>query len=81
MHKLIGFLVPTAVLLLAVAAAAAQNGSADVIGGDEAALRELLSRTLASYPAYEGTEATVQVGSLPENLPFELDLSDDMRVI
>lgn len=81
MHKLIRFLVPTAVLLLAVAAVAAQNGAADVIGGDEAAVRELLSRTLASYPAYDGSETTVQVGSLPDDLPFELDLPDDMRVI
>ncbi len=81
MHKLIGFLVPTAVILLAVAAVAAQNGTADVLGGDEAAVRELLSRTLASYPVYEGSETIVQVATLPENLPFELDLSDDMRVI
>lgn len=81
MHKFIRFVVPAAVLLLAVAAAAAQNGAAQVIGGDETTLRELLSRSLASYPAYEGSEATVQVGSLPGDLPFELDLSADMRVI
>jgi hypothetical protein len=81
MHKFIRLLVPTAVLLLAVAAVAAQNGIAEVIGGDEAAVRELLSRTLASYPAYEGSETIIQVSSLPEDLPFELDLSDDMRVI
>jgi hypothetical protein len=81
MHKSLPYVVSAAVVLLAIVAVAAQNGTAQVIGGDEAALRELLARSLASYPAYEGSESTVHVGSLPDNLPFELNLPDDTQVI
>jgi len=81
MHKFLPYVVSAAVVVLAVAAVAAQNGTAEVIGGDEAALRELLARSLASYPGYEGSEAIVRVGNLPDELPFELSLPDDTRVI
>lgn len=90
MHRLVSIVVIVAVVILAGAAFAMHvlagdgspgGGQADVIGGDEAGLRELLSRTMASYPAYTGMESTIYVGSLPKDLRVELELPADMRVI
>jgi hypothetical protein len=81
MHRFVGFIVTAAVLLLAVVAVAAQNAGTQVIGGDESALRELLSRAFVTYPSYTDQETAVYVGRLPEDLPFELTLPDNIRVI
>ena len=53
-----------------------------VLGGDEEGLREFLEHYLA--PAYPGAPAmaiTVTVGALPEDLPFQLELPQGLRVI
>ncbi len=81
MHRFVRFTVTAAVLLLAVVAVAAQNSGTQVVGGNETALREMVSRAFATYPAYADSEATVYVGSLPKDLPFELKLPDSIRVI
>ncbi|HLE03738.1 MAG TPA: hypothetical protein VI729_03875 [Anaerolineales bacterium] len=53
----------------------------EVVGGDEAALREFISRALTyHYPGATGG-TTVLVGGLPENLGFELPVPEDSRVI
>jgi hypothetical protein len=57
------------------------GGPAQVIGGDEAALREFVGRAL-HYPSPEGTEGTtVLIGALPESLPLELPIPEGSRVI
>jgi hypothetical protein len=81
MHRFVGFIVTAAVLLLAVVAVAAQSAVTQVIGGDETALRELLSRAFVAYPSYTDQETAVYVSSLPGDLPFELTLPDNIRVI
>ncbi len=53
-----------------------------ILGGDEEGLREFLEHYLA--PAYPGAPAmaiTVTVGALPEDLPFQLELPQGLRVI
>jgi hypothetical protein len=53
----------------------------EVVGGDEAALREFIGRALTyHYPGATGG-TTVLVGGLPENLGFDLPLPEDSRVI
>jgi len=57
------------------------GGPAQVIGGDEAALREFVGRAL-HYPSPEGAEGTtVLIGALPESLPLELPIPEGSRVI
>jgi len=59
----------------------AGGGPAEVIGGDEAALREFIGRAL-DYPSPEGTDGiTVLIGALPESLPLELPVPQGSRVI
>jgi hypothetical protein len=53
----------------------------EVVGGDEAALREFIGRALTyHYPGGTGG-TTVLVGGLPENPGFELPVPEDSRVI
>jgi len=54
-------------------------GEAEVIGGDEAALREFVGRALQYIG--EGEATTVLIGALPDDLPFELPLPEGSRVI
>lgn len=52
----------------------------EVRGGDEAAMRELLGRTL--HYGIPGAERTlILVGELPEDLPFDMPLPEKARVI
>ena len=54
----------------------------EIIGGDEAGLREFVERWLGpSYPGQPADEITVHLGSLPPDLPFELPLPEGARVI
>ena len=46
-------------------------GAVEVIGGDEASLRELLARAL-HYSLPEGGDTFIYVGGLPPELPVEL---------
>lgn len=53
-----------------------------VIGGDEEALREFIDRFIK--PAYNGSfygERLVLIEKLPEDLPFDLPLPEDHRII
>jgi len=53
----------------------------EVVGGDEAALREFIGRALTyHYPGATGG-TMVLVGGLPENLSFDLPVPEDSRVI
>lgn len=70
-------------LILAVSAipAFAQGGGVEIIGGedDPEAVRELLTYIAAPYaPA---GPVTVYVGSLPEEVPFELPLPENTRIV
>ena len=56
------------------------TGPAEVIGGDEAALREFIGRAL-SYPSPGQIGVAVLIGALPEGLPLELPVPQDSRVI
>ncbi|MBE2271846.1 MAG: hypothetical protein IAE80_26670 [Anaerolinea sp.] len=63
---------------------AAQEGEIEVIGGDEATLRELIVRIftpiqLGGMP--DDAQPRVYVGALPEDLPFDIPLPDGTRVI
>ena len=64
-----------------VSGVGAGSGPAQVIGGDEAALREFIGRTL-SYPSPGQTEGiTILIGTLSEDLPLELPIPEGSRVI
>ncbi|MGH2606810.1 MAG: hypothetical protein ACRDG5_09495 [Anaerolineales bacterium] len=55
-------------------------GAVEVIGGDEASLRELLARALHyAYP--EGGDTFIYVGGLPPDLPVEMPFPEGTRVI
>lgn len=52
----------------------------EIKGGDADSIREFLLRTLRTTgPA--GDHVTVYIGSLPDDLPFELPLPDDAQII
>jgi hypothetical protein len=53
---------------------------ARVVGGDEAGLRELLSRLVGSL-GFTPEQPVAYVGQLPDNLPFELPLPDGAHII
>lgn len=55
-------------------------GAVEVIGGDEASLRQLLARAL-HYAYAEGGDTFIYVGSLPPELPVDLPLPEGSRVI
>ena len=52
----------------------------EIIGGDEAALREFVARQV-TYPGSETDHIRVYLGSLPPELPYSLPLPEDARVI
>jgi hypothetical protein len=66
----------------------AQNNPADapmsqfaqVIGGDEAGLRELLSRVVSTSDSAP-EQSVIYVTRLPDNIPFDLPLPEDAQVI
>ena len=65
--------------LFAMFASAQENGS-HVIGGDEASLREFLRHYMDDYGPF-GTDSTVVIGALPQNLPFDLPIPDETQII
>ena len=53
-----------------------------VIGGDEQALRNFISRWFASlYPSAPEGGASIRIGSLPDDLPFDLPLPAGAAVV
>lgn len=60
---------------------ASAEGRVQVVGGDEAALREFIGRAL-TYPSPSGaSEDLVLIGALPDDLPIDLPLPDGSRVV
>jgi hypothetical protein len=53
----------------------------EVVGGDEAALREFIGRALTYHYSGATGGTTVLVGGLPENIGFDLPVPEDSRVI
>ena len=66
--------------LVALPALAQGGGDVMVVGGDEASLRELLAY-LSRETGPQLPQTTVFVGALPPDLPFELPLPEDVRVV
>jgi hypothetical protein len=60
--------------------AAMSESATQVVGGDEASLRELLGRLVGRSP-YPDQKSVIYVGQLPDQLPFELPLPDGARTI
>lgn len=52
----------------------------ELIGGDEAALREFISRYI-TYPGAEADHVRVYLGSLPPELPYALPMPESARVV
>ncbi len=52
----------------------------ELIGGDEAALREFISRYI-TYPGSDAEHIRVYLGSLPPEFSYDLPLPEDARVI
>jgi hypothetical protein len=78
------------VIVLALCAAAIPLTAQDdipapinVIGGDEEALREFISLILRPIyaPAPAGIENTVLIGEMPDNMPIDLPVLEDARVV
>ncbi len=66
-----------------VSAPDAIPGEVEVVGGDEESLRKFIGRALTSYP-YPGAEegdTRVMIDLLPEDLPFELPIPENSRII
>jgi hypothetical protein len=64
----------------------AQSGSAikvDVVGGDEASLREFIKQWMApsGYPGNSIQDMTVYIGNTPENIPYDLPVPENARTI
>jgi hypothetical protein len=70
--------------LAALSPLAAQDDASaiEVVGGDEQALREFIGRILSPMyaPPTKG-EQQILIGSLPDNLPFDLPIPQDARVV
>lgn len=65
---------------------AAQNGSGitvEVVGGDEASLREFIRQwmTPGGYPGSSMKDMTVYIGSTPKDMPYDLPVPEGARVI
>jgi hypothetical protein len=74
----------TRVLTLLLLAALSIPGfaqDAEVVGGDEATLREFISRYLGVMGAPGAPQASVRIGQLPEDLPFEVRVPDATQVL
>lgn len=57
-------------------------GSVEIIGGDEAQLREFVQRWfVATYPGAPAMDTKIYLGSLPEDAPLDLPLPQDARLI
>ena len=63
----------------------AQNGSdikVEVVGGDEASLREFIKQWLTpGYPDGSSGDMTVYIGSTPEDIPYDIPVPDDAHTI
>ncbi|HLF91448.1 MAG TPA: hypothetical protein VI451_21060, partial [Anaerolineales bacterium] len=54
----------------------------EIVGGDEAALREFVTRWMgSSYPGQEADHITIYLGSLPPEMPYSLPLPDGARLV
>ena len=78
--------VEQAVEVLPPGSASSEEGigptTVEIIGGDEAALREFVERWLGpTYPGQQADHVTVYLGSLPTDLPYALPLPEGTRVI
>jgi hypothetical protein len=62
--------------------AEASESSVEIVGGDEASLREFLKQWLLPvYPGGPSQTMTVYIGSLPKDIPYDLPTPDDSRII
>lgn len=63
----------------------AQGGSeikVEVVGGDGASLREFIKQWLVpGYPDSSFKDMTINIGSTPKDLPYDLPVPDDARTI
>ncbi len=66
---------------LAVPTLAQDGGDVTIIGGDEEQLRDFLQVSLGFFSAAPNASTTIYIGALPDDLPFELALPDDVRII
>lgn len=58
------------------------DGQVEIIGGDEESLREFIQRYLSPiYPGAGEGETKVLIGNLPDDLPIDLPLPDDARIV
>ena len=58
------------------------GGPVEIIGGDEDTLREFIQRYLSPiYPGAEEGATKVLIGNLPDDLPIDLPLPEDARVV
>lgn len=55
--------------------------SAEVIGGDEASLRDMVVALAGGGPGFANQKVTVYVAALPPDLPFDLPLPDQTKII
>ncbi len=63
-------------------ASAAANQETEIRGGSEAELREFAARALTyNYPGAPEGKTLILVGSLPEDLPFSLQLPENARIV
>lgn len=54
----------------------------EVVGGNEESLREFISRWLTPfYPSETSQNITIYIGSLPKDIPFDLPMPSDTRII
>jgi len=54
----------------------------EIVGGDEAALREFITRWMsAPYSGQQGDHITIYLGSLPPDLPYTLPIPERARLI
>jgi hypothetical protein len=58
------------------------GGHVEIIGGDEESLREFIQRYLSPiYPGAEEGETKVLIGNLPDDLPVDLPLPENARIV
>ena len=61
---------------------AGEGSTVEVIGGDEASLREFLQRWLAPiYPGAPGGVITVRIAAMPADLPVDVPLPEGARTV
>jgi len=74
-HKL--YLLLVVVMLTALPVAAQDT---EVVGGDDAALRDFISRTLGTSP-FPGDIITIYVGEIPDEIPVDFPILEDARIV